>query len=275
MASSYDYEKITAKILDALNQDRIPWRRSWSNMPSNAVTGHAYTGINLLLLADTSFTSSHWLTYNQAKDNGGNVRRGEKGQTVVFWKMLRTEVETDNGDKKIKTIPLLKTYTVFNIDQCDGLDKLKEKLATKQIESMAEPQSIVDGYAMGPAIEFKGCQPCYRPSRDVVEIPDKSHFDSSESYYSVLFHELTHSTGHESRLNRLTKRASFGDDNYSLEELVAEIGSAFLCAKSGIEAVTNNTKAYIQSWISALRNDPKMIVVAASRAQKAVDLITG
>jgi antirestriction protein ArdC len=273
--SNYEYERITEKIIASLEQGRIPWQATWNNQPRNAISKRKYSGINMLLLGMSDHVSPYWLTYAQARGNNGNVRRGEEGQTVVFWKLLKTEVEGDNGKKSLKTIPLLKTYTVFNIDQCDGLDKLRGTLELKDNEMLDDPQQIVDGYVSGPAIEFKGCQPCYKPTKDVVEIPDKSNFTSSESYYSVLFHELVHSTGHESRLNRLSKTAHFGNESYSKEELVAELGSCFLCANSKLEPITNNNVAYIQSWISALRNDVKMVVYAASQAQKAVDLILG
>jgi antirestriction protein ArdC len=273
---SIEYEKITNKILGALNEGRIPWKRTWNNIPANAITKHQYSGINLLLLAVSDYSSPYFLTYNQAAAVGGNVKRGEHGHTVVFWKLLEKHVEVD-GEQRIKRIPLLKTYTVFNLEQCENIDMEKFN-AAKENAALEDPEAVIDNYLMnaGPKLEFRGYRPCYRPLVDVVEMPDKKFFMTSEAYYSVMFHELTHSTGHKSRLDRHDAAGHyFGSESYSLEELVAEIGSAFLCSKAGIESVTENTKAYIQSWIAALRNDPRMIVYAAGKAQRAVDRILG
>lgn len=274
------YEIVTEKIMAELEKGIIPWARPWTNeVPRNLSSGKAYRGINLFLLAASGYGSPYWLTYKQAAERGGNVRKGEHGTLIVFWKFdsnptRKSEEETDAQDDSPRRgrVPILRYYTVFNVEQCDGIAAPSTRPAVASLESA---EKIVADYPARPPIE-QADKAAYSPSRDVVMMPARNTFHSSEGYYSVLFHELTHSTGHESRLNRSIRNV-FGDADYSKEELVAEMGAAMLCATCGIENVRTieNTTAYLQSWLKALKADSRMVVLAAAQAQKAADWILG
>ncbi len=278
------YEIVTNRILEMLEKGVIPWARPWRGgelSPRSLMTGHAYRGINVLLTGCQSYESPYWLTYRQALEVGAQVRRGEKGTPIVFWSTRGVEDQggTQKEGKK-KEIPIIRFYTVFNVAQVEGL-KLSRK--TLYPGTLAEPQPPIE-WAERIARDFKGCpeiregmdHACYRPSDDVIEIPSRESFTSSEGYYSVLFHEMTHATGASGRLNRdtLRKIAAFGDHSYSQEELVAELGSAYLCAEAGIGArVIENQASYIDGWVRALKADSRAVITASAQAQKAVDWI--
>ena len=278
------YDIITDRILAELDKGSVPWRKPWTvptgMMPQNAVSKRPYTSINSLMLGLAPFPDPRWVTFHGALDLGGSVRKGEKGFPVVFWKWLSVEGEDKDGNKKPKEIPFLRYYTVFNVLQCDGLklpplaDVLGEPpqpndAAERIIATMPDKPSIAnDG----------GVNAFYRPSTDSVHLPKREAFTDAGEYYSVAFHELTHSTGHPKRLARLedlTQLAAFGSADYSKEELVAEFGASYLCHASGIENTIPNSAAYIASWAKRIKDDHKLIVLAASKAQKAVDYITG
>jgi antirestriction protein ArdC len=205
------------------------------------------------------------------------VRQGESGLPVVYWKFGTREVQ--DGDEIIEQKSVLcRYYKVFNVDQCEGLrvqpaQPVEDQPKAQPIESC---EQVVAGWLRKPRIRHGGDCASYHKVLDCVQMPEKSCFDSGEEYYSTLFHELTHSTGHPTRLNRSTLMdfERFGDHNYSWEELVAEMGAAFLAGYCGIENRTiNNSAAYLASWLEALKNDARMVLIAASQAQKAVDLI--
>ncbi len=243
----------------------IPWRKPWVNGGAKNIDSRKpYQGINSLLLNCSEYSSPWWGTFKQIEKAGGKVRKGEKSSIVVFYSSIVKEDE--------KPMFVLRYYSVFNSEQCDGVKVPEEK----ENNEIVECQDIVDRYS-GPKIVHGNFDACYRPSDDSVYMPMKNHFVNSERYYATMFHELIHSTGHESRLNRFEKKSvDFGSHEYSFEELVAEIGSAFLCAKSGIENQTiDHSAAYIQSWIKVFRNDKMMLTKAASNASKAVDFILG
>jgi antirestriction protein ArdC len=220
---------------------------------------------------------------------GGKVKPGVKGTIVVFWK--RIQIEEEDGEKKV--IPFLRYYTVFNVEQCDGLeDKLPKKEEVRETteeekaEALSEAtilaQTIVDCMPKKPDIKHGGGRACYSPSLDRVRMPEQKDFTGREEYYSVLFHELVHSTGHEDRLARKGVMGTdgswspFGSPSYAKEELVAEMGAAFLCGTVGIENKTiDNSAAYLQSWCDKLAEDPKLFVHAAAAAQRAADFILG
>lgn len=267
------YEVITNSIIELLDKGIVPWHRPWKvEMPKNLVTKKTYRGVNILMLSWTDFKSPYWLTYKQAKDLKGYVKSGAKGIPVVYWQFVK--VKGNDSDEQIeKNIPFLRYYTVFNVEQCDGIKVPEEKADIKPIE---ECERVINGMPNRPKIIYGGDQACYIPSRDIIRLPHKEHFGKMEEHYATAFHELVHSTGHASRLNRkgINEAHVFDSETYSKEELVAEIGASFLCSLSGIESKTiGNQAAYVGSRLSKLRNDKKLIITAASLAQKAADYI--
>lgn len=282
------YQEVTDKIIGYLAQGTAPWRNpikrgTGDGWPKNLDSGKRYRGINVFLLGLTAwergYASDYWMTFKQAKEHGGQVRKGEKGTLVTFFKMYATK---DKGTGEPIEIPMLKHFIGFNVEQIDGIeppDAPKPEPDAKQFEPLQIAEQIIDGYKGKPAIKHDGGRRAfYRPSTDSVHMPLPERFDARETYYSTLFHELTHSTGHSDRLNRGldTELAPFGSPDYSREELVAEMGAAFLCAASGISPPTiEQSASYLQSWINVLKGDKRLVVGAASAAQKAADLILG
>lgn len=298
------YQMVTDKIVALLEKGLIPWAKPWTSGksikgPINAAwshsTGEAYSLLNQMMLADPekdyktiaelmSDVCGEWLTFKQVQEVGGKIKKGAKGRPVVFFKPLEVEDKEhtdEDGNPKKKTIPILKYYTVFKLDQTEGVN---QKYHNKTTEETPEPEKnktaeeIKDDYLKHYGIKLNhvaGDRAYYSPMLDCVVLPKREQFKGSTEYYETLFHELTHSTGHESRLNRLKGVAAFGDEVYSTEELVAEIGAASILATLGMsnDKTLNNSAAYIQSWLKALKNDKKMIVVASARAEKALDMI--
>jgi len=272
------YQTVTDRIIERIEAGEIPWDRGWQTdgrMPANAVSGHQYQGVNVMTLWAMRYESPFWLTFNQAKSLGGSVKKGEKASPVVFWKFFDREDE----DGKAKRIPMLKSYCVFNIAQCEGIpaDKLPEaeEAANKAFSPLESAEAVVGGYQGGPKIEIGYQQACYSPTFDTVQMPSPESFVKAENYYSTLFHELIHSTGHKDRLNR-DKGGSFADEKYSREELIAEMGAAFLNAHCGLDIETETrSAAYLQGWLKVLKADPKALIVAGGAAQKAANLILG
>ncbi len=269
------YEIITSRIVEELENGQMPWRKPWRTLPpANLVSKKPYRGINVFLLALQGYGSQYWLTFNQAKQLGGNVRKGEHGTKIVFWKFDTFETETAGGETEERKSAFLRYYTVFNLEQTEGLKALLALPPASPIESAEE---IVKGMPNPPTFE-QDFRAAYIPSRDTVTMPSRTAFDSQAEYYSTLFHELTHSTGHAKRLGRegIEKLQPFGSEDYSKEELIAEMGSAMLCGIAGIEQATiSNSAAYLQSWIRRLKADSRLVVSAASAAQKAADYIRG
>jgi len=274
------YEIITNKICDMLDKGTVPWRKPWTgsngDLPRSLESGKTYRGINLFLLACADFESSYWLTFNQAKAKGGMVRKGEKGTPIVFFNWSEKERTNAEGETvKVKT-PFLRYYTVFNLDQIDGIEAPDTEQKEFTFNPIKEAEKIVHNMPNRPQITHNMQKAFYRPSIDLVNMPKATSFAETAEYYSTLFHELTHSTGHESRLDRqgIAEIAAFGDDVYSREELVAEFGAAFLCGHSGIDPATiENSAAYIKGWSKKLRNEPRLLVTAAAQGQKAADYI--
>jgi antirestriction protein ArdC len=273
-------EIITGKIIEALNRGIIPWKQPWETLEVMSVDGRPYRGVNRILLSWAGYSDPRFITYRRCAEMGGNVRKGEKGFPVVLWNSRKVDVtEKDKQGNKItvtKQVPFMRYYYVFNVEQCDGLaDKLKP-LERKSIDfrPIDAARRIVDGFVNKPTIRHGGSGAYYSPMTDTVQMPNPEAFHSAEHYYATEFHELIHSTGHTDRLNR---EFSAYVEAYSKEELVAEIGSAFLCAEAHIDSseLGENTVAYIQSWIQALRNDHNMVIQAAGKAQKAADFIMG
>ena len=275
------YEVITNRIIEQLEAGVAPWHKPWKEsgraaLPKNLVTGREYRGINVWILMASRFDSPYWLTFRQALDLGGNVCPGERGTPVVYWKFGKREVQ--DGDEILeKPTVLCRYYTVFNTEQCNGIATPSATLEPgPEITPIEACEQAVNGWSQKPTIQHGGARASYSKLEDRVRMPEAQDFDTIEEYYATLFHELTHATGHPTRLNRSTLMDSefFGDENYSREELVAEMGAAFLCGITGIGSRTiNNSAAYLQCWIEAIKNDSRLVLVAAGQAQKAVDLI--
>jgi antirestriction protein ArdC len=275
------YETVTARITAALERDTVPWRAPWrARGHRNALSGRPYRGINLLVLGLTAlerdFDDARWLTYRQAASRGGHVRRGERGTRVVLWKWIERE-EPEAGEL-VQRYPLLRLFTLFNVAQCDELG-LPAPEAGEAFDPVERAEAIVSGYADGPAIFHDAAAAYYRPSRDEVHLPPREAFSSAGGYYATAFHELGHSTGHPSRLGRAGYEsgvAAFGSETYSREELVAEFTAAFLSHEAGIDpSHLDQSAAYIGSWLHALRDDHRMVIVAAGLGQRAADHILG
>lgn len=278
------YEVITNRIIKQLEAGTAPWQKPWKargkhGLPRNLVTQREYRGINVWILLSSGYSSPYWLTFRQARELDGHVRQGESGFPVVYWKFGTREVQ--DGDEVIeKASVLCRYYTVFNVEQCEGLRLQPTRAADQEpeVRPIEQCEHIVNHWQQKPPIKHGGDYASYNKTIDLVRMPERSCFNSVEEYYSTLFHELTHSTGHLTRLNRssLTDFERFGDQNYSREELVAEMGAAFLAGYCGIENRTiSNSASYLANWLDAVKNDSRMIVVAASQAQKAADLILG
>jgi antirestriction protein ArdC len=269
------YEIITSRIVEELEKGVVPWRKPWKTLaPANLVSKKPYRGINVFLLALQGYGSQYWLTYRQAQALGGNIRKGEHGTKIVFWKFATFDTETADGEAEERKSAFLRYYTVFNLEQTEGLKALLALPPASPIESA---EDIVKGMPNPPGFE-RDFQAAYIPSRDTVTMPSRTSFNCQEEYYSTLFHELTHSTGHAKRLARegFDRPQQFGSQSYSREELIAEMGSAMLCGVAGIEQSTlANSAAYLSTWINRLKADSKLIISAASAAQKAADYIRG
>lgn len=274
------YEIITNRIIERLEKGNIPWAKPWVGgdqvIPMNGTTMKPYRGINVLLTSMMGYANPHWMTFKQAQKLGAQVIKGEKGTPLVYWNFVNKK--DDKGEDK--KIPFMKYYTVFNADQIEDLDKKFYPKPVKQIifKKINRCEKIVAKFKKAPKIQHKEQRAYYRPSKDMVNMPASDTFKTREEYYSTLFHELGHSTGHETRLNRkgITDMNLFGSHDYSKEELVAEMTASFLCGVSGIENKTiDNSASYLQGWLKVLKKDSKLIVGAAQQAQKSADHIQG
>jgi antirestriction protein ArdC len=275
------YQEVTDSIIAKLEEGVAPWAKSWSGggfaLPRRS-TGQHYRGINVLLLLSTGQTGEHWFTYKQAAASGGQVRKGEKGTTVIFYKQLR--IKQDDGSDK--GIPLLRSFTVFNQDQIDGLPARFDPAPVEAINP-DERQPAIEAYiaATGATITHGGDRAFYAPVEDRIQLPEWSQFVDGVAYYGTALHELAHWTGHKTRLDRLTSmREAFSTKRdstaYATEELVAELSASFLGASLGVETeLREDHVSYLQVWLSALKADKKAIFKAATKAQAAVDFLDG
>ncbi len=286
------YGIITERMISLLETGVIPWHKPWkatgndSTMPRNFVSKKAYRGVNVFLLLCSQFECPFFVSYKQATELGGNVRKGEKGFPVVFWNWFGKKVDGKpvfGPDGRPEMVPFLRYYTVFNLEQTEGIAWEKPVSApdAPEFNPLAECETIVANMPKRPEIRHGGARACYSPALDFVGMPLKESFDNPPAYYSTLFHELTHATGHKTRLARkeicgegAEAIAAFGDANYSREELVAEMGAAFLCGFAGVvNSTLENSAAYCAGWIKKLKGEPKLIVTAAAQAQKASDFV--
>lgn len=278
------YAEVTQRIVEALEEGTVPWKRPWrieGGSHMNLIRKKPYRGVNIFLLDLTAalhgYTSPYWLTFNQAKDLGGNVKRGEKSTLVVFWKILKKKDEDDldeKGKPKLKTRPLLRHYPVFNVEQCEGFEDKIPQIEEEEFDPIERAQQVIDGMPDAPKIKIGGDSADYNPFLDVIRVPRLSQFKDPEHHYSATFHEMVHSTGLESRLHRVKDWSSFGSEPYGKEELVAEMGAAMLAGFADIAVPTQDDSAsYIASWLRTIKGDPKLVVQAASKAQRAADFI--
>ena len=287
MASRDMYEEIAAKFVAALEAGTAPWRKTWTGGTAGApknIAGRPYRGVNVFLLACQGYASPFWMTFNQARKNGWTVRKGEKGTAVVFWKLLDdTKSPIVNGEHTRK-IPILRYFVVFNAEQVDGVPAkfLPAKPAARpEAEAAAAAKKIADDFFAqdgAPSLGFGGDRAFYVPAMDAIKVPVREAFESDAAFYATIFHEAGHSTGHAKRLDRdgVNGKGNGGAflHTYGREELVAEMTAAFLSAEAGIADDTfANSASYLASWIRTIKEDPKMIVWAAGRAQKAADFI--
>lgn len=275
---SKSYEVITNRIIELLEQGTVPWQQPWNGEqahPRNLVSDKKYRGINAFLLGATAYESPYWLTYKQAKSRNGHVRKGEKGFPCIYWNWVeRLDEETGEIDKK----PFLRHYTVFNVTQCESVNYPELETTIHEHERIEKCEQIVREMPNPPNIQLDSTVASYHPSSDTVRMPALARFESAEEYYSTLFHELAHSTGHKSRLDRQSIKGQivFGSKTYGNEELVAEMGATYFCGHAGIENKTiDNSAAYIQGWLTKLRANKTLVIKAAGQAQKAVDYVLG
>ena len=291
------YQMVTDRIVAQLEKGLVPWRKPWTGVgveeggAINYVTRKPYSLINQMLLG----REGEYLTFNQVKERGGNIKKGAKSGVVVYFSnvtLRKREEKTEDGETKTvkvkeeRLVPILRYYNVFHIDDCEGIEskiKVEEQTGPK-ISPIESAEKVINDYVQREkSLTFRNNVPTdkayYSPGSDLVSVPMLSQYDIAEEYYSTTFHELTHSTMPESRCNRKAeqKLAAFGSEDYSLEELVAGIGSAMLCSSVKIDCdkAFNNSVAYIQGWLRKLKNDNKMIVWASSRAEKAAKYILG
>ena len=269
------YQTVTDRMIAEMERGIIPWRKPWmaSGLAISHTTGKPYSLLNQMLLGK----AGEWLTFGQVKQEGGHIRKGEKSRMIVFWKFIDKEDETTG---EINQVPFLRYYSVFHIDQCEGISAKYAQKLTETASADETAENIIADYVKreGVTIEKQeGNQAYYQPAMDKIVLPLMNQFGETAEYYSTAFHEMVHSTGHMKRLNRLDATAHFGGESYSKEELVAEIGSAALVFHAGLETSHSfkNSTAYIQNWLQVLKNDKRFIVSAAGKADRAVNLILG
>lgn len=267
------YQTVTDRMIAEMEQGIIPWKKPWmaSGLAISHTTGKAYSLLNQMLLGK----AGEWLTFGQVKQEGGCIRKGEKARMIVFWKFIDKEDETTG---EINQVPFLRYYSVFHIDQCDGITAKHVKPLPEVAEADAKAETIIADYVRreGVMIENQeGNAAFYQPALDRIVLPLMKQFAETAEYYSTAFHELTHSTGHMKRLARIDSPANFGSESYSKEELIAELGSAALVHHCGLETKGSfrNSAAYLQNWLQVLKNDKRFIVSAAGKAEKAVNFI--
>lgn len=280
MANQDAYQLVTDQIIAELENGNVPWRKPWTvaDVPRSLATGRPYQGINTFLLMNG--VSPWWATWNQVLKRGGRIKFEERknASTVVYWKIREVE---DPKTKEKRTIPFLRTFRVFNLDQTTGVELTdKEKALTERKplsdeDGVTRAEEIIAGWKGGPRVRHDSDAAFYIPKQDMIHLPKRTTFHSASEYYATRFHEMIHSTGHESRLDRWDgTRFVFGEHAYGREELVAELGNAYLSGEAGIlPATLENSGAYLRSWLATIREDARAVVVAATAAQKAADLI--
>ena len=276
------YEIVTTRILNQLAARQIPWRKTWkTGLPKSLNSGHEYRGVNLLVLGSNEYTSRYWLTFRQAERLGGYVRKGEHATPVVYWKWrtpeeLAKRAGETGKDNLAPCVPFVSA--VFNLDQVEGVARPDDDLPQRPEDRLQVADQMLDVMPDKPEIVHTvTAQPSYSPRLDRITLPHLSQFESADEYFSTLFHELTHSTGAPRRLNRFAEAEGDRVEKYSFEELVAEFGAAFLCGFVGIQNPDTDAlqASYIEGWARVFQQDSRILVRAASAAQRAADYIRG
>ena len=265
------YDIVTNRIIENLENGCIPWIKPWhteNTLDKNIKTGNEYNGINRVILGMSGFQSNVWGSFKQWKDLGANVKLHEKGTAIVFYKPVSGVKVTSEGDEIIYNSVFTTSY-IFNAEQVEGIEIKPRDIEDKPFLNNVDIDTMV--LNTGANIRHSGNSAYYKPSEDYINMPIKSDFNDEAGYYATLLHELTHWSGAKHRLDR-TKGKRFGDTAYAFEELIAELGSAFLCEKYSVKGDIRH-EGYIQSWLQALKNDNKMIFSASAYAQKSTDYI--
>lgn len=269
------YDIVTDRIIEQLHAGTVPWRKPWTDrgIPTNLISKRPYRGINIMLLNTLGYEHNLFLTYRQLKAVGGSVNQNEKPHPVIYLDF--DDEENDSSDSSQQKRGRLRYYKVYNITQCNSVPENLAILATAGSVAKPECESVITGMKNGPTIQFKESSAYYNPMQDILNMPKQSRFESAAAYYATFFHELVHSTGHHSRLNRkdLVQMSEFGSEPYSHEELVAEIGSCYLQSVTGIQEPFEQSAAYIDGWLAKLEHDKRFIYSAATHAQRAADYI--
>ncbi len=275
------YQIVTNQIITLLEAGIVPWQQPWvdSGPPRNLFSKRHYRGINFWLLLSLNYVHNEFLTWDQIKAVGGSVNKGEKGHMVVYWKNVQNPQDEVDEEGNPIMIQILQFYKVWNIEQCRDLPERFQidvspcRVAFNPIEKC---EAVITSMPLCPIIRHKEQRAFYNYETDVINMPKKKSFKTPESYYVTLFHELVHSTGSEKRLGRntLSKMVPYGSPGYSLEELIAEMGSAYLCQSSGILSTEiSDVAAYLANWLEVFKNDKRFIIQACGEAQKAVNFI--
>lgn len=280
MTNKQVYEKVNEKIMDLISKGTMPWEMTWegSTLPMNLASNTQYRGINVWMLSATAmfngYSHNQWLTFNQARKLGGAVKKGEKASFVVFAKRIEKKGQDNVPEDERDFFFLYQYYNVFNVAQCDGITPIEKKV--RENTPLEEAEAIVAGYKNKPEIIRGEYSPCYSPLNDKVFMPTIDAFTSSEEYYGALFHELAHSTGHESRMNR-DLDGKMDKTSYSKEELIAEFTASYLRAMTGIATPVAyaNSASYIDGWSEIIKKDSRIIMNSASKAMRVADYILG
>jgi antirestriction protein ArdC len=277
------YSEVSSRIIAELEAGAAPWIKPWSatagqNVPQNAVTNRPYSGCNVVLLwmaQAAGYRTPRYLTFKQALELGGNVRKGEHGTKVYFVKQLQVREKGAEDAAETRLIPMMREYTVFNLDKCDNLPDSAKTGKPMRVRNPDTRDVLADGFlrATGADIREGHGEAYFVPSHDFISMPAFAGFKGADHFYNVAFHELTHWTGHKSRLDRDLKNR-FGSRDYAAEELVAELGAAFLCAEFGFDGDVRNA-GYIATWIELLKSDKRAFFTACSKASKAADYLRG
>lgn len=272
------YKMVTDRIIEQLKKGVVPWHKPWVGLSGavSHVTGKPYELINQFLLGEPG----EYLTFKRVQEEGGHVKKGEKAKIIIFFKTIVKDRIDKNGELVQDVIPIPRYYNVFRVDQCEGIKPKYDVELPKPANPIERGEEIITDYVNRSGVTLEHSmqdRAYYRPATDTISLPQREQFPQIEEYYSTAFHEMVHSTGHKSRLNRSDKVAGFGTKTYSKEELVAEIGSATLMNHAGIETegTFDNSAAYINSWLKQLESDVRFVVQAARHAQKAVNMILG
>ncbi len=269
------YAMVNNRITKQIEKGIVPWQQPWGDagLPKNLITGRPYRGINVWLLNPLGYEQNYFLTSHQIKEIGATIKEGEKGNMTVFWKWLEVK---DEGTDQIANVPFLRYNSVYNIAQCDGIPETQIPMIDLQNNPLKACEDIIMHMQNLPKIKHKENKSYYNPLLDFVNIPKEESFDSKESYFSKLFVELVHSTGHQSRVNRkeVMQQKAFGAEPYSTEEFMAEIGACYLKSFAGFgkEHFSTN-EADMKGWLEKIKNDRRFIVYASTLAQKATDYI--